>query len=136
MAGNGAPIRGCGSAGIPKPDWGWRTRRGDTLYAHILDQPIGPLPLTGVAAEQIADARELVTGDRREVTTEWVTAAYPDVTFMTISEHPFFTVPADRRGGHRAGDRPGAGQPAALTTAPTPAVRPSLRPVADPPVAG
>ncbi len=96
---NGASIYGCGSAGLPKPDWGWYTKTVNSadgsqrLYAHIFDQPIGPLPLYGVEADEVADARVLSTGDKRVVTNEWVTAAYSDITFMQVGEHPFATLP-------------------------------------------
>ena len=38
-------IYGCGRAYVPKPDFGYVTARGDTLYYHVIDAPIGYLPL-------------------------------------------------------------------------------------------
>ena len=55
---NGASIYGCGNADLPKPEWGRYTRRGDRLYAHILDRGIGPINLRGLQAK-IAYARLL-----------------------------------------------------------------------------
>lgn len=48
MKKNGASIYGCGPADLPEPDWGYFTKRETTLYAHILEPPIGLVPLRGV----------------------------------------------------------------------------------------
>ena len=50
---NGASIYGCGNADLPKPEWGRYTRRGDRLYAHILDRGIGPINLRGLRKDQL-----------------------------------------------------------------------------------
>ena len=69
MALNGESIYGCGSAELPKPDWGWYTRRAGKLYAHVLEAPLGPLPLTGLvpahigAVRRLADGGEVVRGE-------------------------------------------------------------------------
>lgn len=56
LAVNGESIYGCGSADVQKPDWGWYTKKNDCIYAHILENPIGPLALTG-GLTQSASAR-------------------------------------------------------------------------------
>ena len=48
MQKNEASVHGCGAAGIEKPEWGWYTRQGKNLYAHVLEAPIGPLYLSGL----------------------------------------------------------------------------------------
>ena len=61
MAKNGESIYGCGPAGIEKPEWGWYTRKGDTLYAHILEAPIGPMALVGLGGK-IVEPRRVADG--------------------------------------------------------------------------
>jgi alpha-L-fucosidase len=40
---NGESIYNCGRADLPKPEWGYYTQKGDTLYAHIFGETIGPI---------------------------------------------------------------------------------------------
>ena len=49
---------------LDKPQWGWYTRRGNTLYAHLTECPVGPLPLLGLGGK-IKQARWL--HDRAEI---------------------------------------------------------------------
>jgi alpha-L-fucosidase len=49
-------IRGAGPAVVgggllPKPQWGWYTRRGDVLYAHLCERSAGPVPLLGLGGK-------------------------------------------------------------------------------------
>jgi len=64
---NGASIYGCGRAGLPRPDWGRYTRKGNTLYAHILDKGVGAIHLVGLKgkigrARRLADGSEVALG--------------------------------------------------------------------------
>lgn len=36
---------------LPKPVWGWYTRRDNVVYAHLLERPLGPLPLPGLGGK-------------------------------------------------------------------------------------
>ena len=47
MARNGQSVYGCGKAGLPKPDSGRFTRRGNKLYYHLFENTVGPMPLPG-----------------------------------------------------------------------------------------
>ncbi len=58
---NGESIFGAGPANFPKPEWGRWTRKGDTLYAHILEPGIGHYSLPGLRG-QVKRARVLATG--------------------------------------------------------------------------
>ncbi|MGI6315852.1 MAG: alpha-L-fucosidase [Christensenellales bacterium] len=65
MSRNGESVYGCGPAGLPKPDWGWYTRKGNTLYAHILEPSIGPLALVNLGGRLssprlVSDGSELL----------------------------------------------------------------------------
>jgi alpha-L-fucosidase len=80
---NGASIYGCGNAGLPKPEWGRYTRRGDRLYAHILDRGIGPINLRGLR-NQIGYARLLADDSEIRLDRPWMTAEYPDDAFVVF----------------------------------------------------
>ena len=106
MARNSESIYGCGSAELPKPDWGWYTRGAGKLYAHVLEAPLGPLPLTGLVPERIGAVRRLADGgggggavrrlaDGSEVIRgeSWVTNAYEGLAFVTLGTIPQYTYP-------------------------------------------
>lgn len=57
---NGDAIYGAGAADFPKPEWGRYTQKGDTLYAHITDQPIGNISLRGLRG-RVRDGRLVAT---------------------------------------------------------------------------
>ncbi len=59
---NGESVYGCGYAGIPKPEWGRYTRKGDVVYAHVMEAPIGPIGLTGIDTADIACVSRLMDG--------------------------------------------------------------------------
>ncbi len=42
---NAESIYDCGTADLPKPEWGRFTQKGDTLYGHVLNKGIGHYPL-------------------------------------------------------------------------------------------
>ena len=88
---NSASIYGCGNACLPKPEWGWYTRKGNTLYAHVLEAPIGPLALTGIDAKQIERIRLLRDGSEVRRGESWVTSAYESIPFVTLGAVPHFT---------------------------------------------
>jgi alpha-L-fucosidase len=79
---NGGSVYGCGGAGLPKPEWGRYTRRGNKIYAHVFETPIGPLHLPGIPGESVKQARLL--GDRSElkISDVWMTHAYGSLTFL------------------------------------------------------
>ncbi|MGQ9780005.1 MAG: alpha-L-fucosidase [Bacillota bacterium] len=83
MAQNGASIYGCGHAGLPKPEWGRFTRRGNRLYAHVLDRGVGPVALRGLAG-RIAYARLLADGAEVAVGRPWNAAEYPEDAFISF----------------------------------------------------
>ena len=85
-------IHGCGMADFPKPDFGRITRRDNTLYYHVFDNPIGYLPLTGLEAERIKSVRLLSTGHELPIQRNWITCNYPDTAFVSLGPDP---VPPD-----------------------------------------
>ncbi len=83
MQRNSASIYGCGHAGLPKPEWGRFTRRGNRLYAHILDRGIGPINLRGMHG-RIAYARLLADDSEIKLDRPWNATEYPDDAFITF----------------------------------------------------
>lgn len=87
-------IIGCGSAGLKKPDWGYYTKKGNYLYAHIFEQNIGPIPLE-IPSEKIKKIRKV--SDRREISIvePWVTKLFPQYTFINFDEPEQGTFPLE-----------------------------------------
>lgn len=81
---HGESLVGCGAAGLGKPEWGWYTRKGDTIYAHVLEVPIGGLFLPGIPAGQVASVRLLADGAALGLVRDWKVGAYPDCTFVDL----------------------------------------------------
>ena len=67
---NGEAIHGAGPDDRPKPEWGRWTRKGDTLYAHILEPGIGHYSLPGLRG-QVKRARVLATGRNAVLGNYW-----------------------------------------------------------------
>ena len=91
LAVNGESIYGCGSADVPKPDWGWYTKKDSRIYAHILENPIGPLALTGLDAKRGGAVRRLADGSEVRRGESWITNAYENLAFVTLGTIPHFT---------------------------------------------
>jgi alpha-L-fucosidase len=80
---NGASIRGCGRADLAKPEWGYYTTDGRTLFAHILSKPIGPIALVGLGGK-VAKARLLADGSEVKTSQPWQVAGNTKDAFLTI----------------------------------------------------
>ncbi len=85
---NGASIYGCGPAGMEKPEYGRITRRGDTLYYHLYENTIGPMPLPGLEKERVGAIRRLADGTEAPLSTNWVHSDYPNVVFVDLGPDP------------------------------------------------
>ena len=94
MEKNGESIYGCGKAGFGKPEHGRVTRRGDTLYYHVLDAPIGYIPLPGVRPEAIR-ATWLHNGQEAPLQRDWISGNYPELAFVPLGDDPLLPDPAD-----------------------------------------
>ena len=95
MKDNGESIYGCGPAGIEKPDFGRVTRKGNSLYFHLFENTIGPVPLFGVDKERIACIRRLADGSEVPLSTSWVHSDYPDLAFADLGPDPVLPDPTD-----------------------------------------
>ena len=95
MEANGESIYGCSKAGIPKPEYGRITRRGNTLYYHLLDMPVGYLPLDGIRKEEKYTARWLASGRAADTRCDWISGNYPHLAFVNLGENPVLPDAAD-----------------------------------------
>ncbi|QHT58568.1 alpha-L-fucosidase [Paenibacillus lycopersici] len=89
---NGDSIYGCGEADLPKPDWGRYTRKGNKLYAHVLEESVGPVNLAGLG-DRVQRARLLADGSELFVTRPWNAKLYPDDAFFNFAQPEHFTYP-------------------------------------------
>ncbi len=81
MTRNGESIYGCKAADLPKPEWGRFTAKGDKLYAHIFDKPLGAIPLPGLKGK-VEAARRLCDGSEMTIETPWGLSIFPDYEFI------------------------------------------------------
>lgn len=93
LAVNEASIRGAGGSALPKPEWGRWTQRGNTLYAHVMEQPVGPIPLFGLAPDEIAKVRVLCEDREIPLAESWVIEAFSDLPFVSLGDDPSFSYP-------------------------------------------
>ncbi|MDD3334280.1 MAG: alpha-L-fucosidase [Eubacteriales bacterium] len=82
---NGESIYGCGQAGLDKPDWGRYTQKGDTVYAHLLEQPLGPICLKGLRG-RVSHPRRVADGAEAYVPDSWVTKPFPRDEFLSLDQ--------------------------------------------------
>ena len=88
MSKNGESIHGCGPADLEKPEFGRVTQKGDTLYFHIYENTLGPLPLMGLRKEEIKGLHLLATGQEIPISTSWVHSDYPEIVFADLGQDP------------------------------------------------
>jgi alpha-L-fucosidase len=89
---NGDSVYGAGPSEFPKPDWGCYTQKGNTLYAHVFENSIGPLCLPGLA-RRAKSIRLLSTGAELPLGPFWNTWEYPDDAFTSFGPVPHLTYP-------------------------------------------
>lgn len=97
MKKNGESIYGCGICELPKPEWGRYTKKGNTIYAHVYEEPLGALPLYGIAPELLDKVYYVENGSQMKRGEAWNTVLYNDVAFVSFGENPVFTYPLPDR---------------------------------------
>ena len=95
MHDNSESIYGCGKAGLDKPDCGRFTRNGNTVYLHVYENAIGPLPVPQLKKSQIESVTQLCDGSEVAISTSWVHSDYPDVCFLDLGPNPVLPDPID-----------------------------------------
>ena len=93
MQKNGNSVYGCTISEFSKPEWGRYTQKGNKVYAHIYETPLGALPLYGIAPERIQKMRYLADGSQVDRGEAWNTKLYPDVAFAALGENPVCSYP-------------------------------------------
>ena len=93
MKKNDESIYGCGICELPKPEWGRYTKKGNTIYAHVYEEPLGALPLYGIAPERLDKVYYVENGSEMKRGEAWNTVLYNDVAFVSFGENPVFTYP-------------------------------------------
>lgn len=88
MRRNHDSIYGCGPAELPKPEYGRVTRKGNTLYFHMFENTLGPVPLMGVKPEQVQSIRLLADGHEIPVSYSWCRSDYPEIAFADLGPSP------------------------------------------------
>ena len=72
MSRNGESIYGCvGAYDLPKPEWGYYTKKDNVIYAHVFEQPIGPLALLGISKENVKRMSFLHDGSEVKISESW-----------------------------------------------------------------
>lgn len=92
MAENSESIYGCGGADMDKPEWGRYTRKGNRLYAHIYEECMGAICLTGLKGK-IDSLRLLKDGSELRLTSHWNVSEYPNDDFFFFDNAKSLTYP-------------------------------------------
>jgi alpha-L-fucosidase len=74
MKNNHDGIYGCGPSQLEKPEWGWYTQKGNTVYAHITNYNVGQVCLKNMAGKLksailLSDGSELKPGEISNINT-------------------------------------------------------------------
>ena len=93
MNSNGESIYEGELVNLPKPEWGYYTKNGKMLYAHVFEQPIGPIALTGIDKEQIERLSFVHDGSEVRISNSWTTLAFQDICFAQYGEIGAYTYP-------------------------------------------
>lgn len=85
---NSESIYGCGPAQFAKPEWGWFTRKGNVIYAHLMNYNVGPYCLRKMKgkvqnATLLLDGSQLTPGEISNVNTNGPYVADDDL-FINI----------------------------------------------------
>ena len=88
MQKNGKSIYGCGASGLPKPENGRMTRKGNKIYYHIMENAIGSIPLYGIERDKVERIRLLEDGTEVQMEDNWIVKNYPNIVFVKVSTTP------------------------------------------------
>ena len=80
---------------LEKPEYGRITQKGNTLYFHLFENALGPMPLMGVPKDKVKRIRMLATGHEVPISTSWVHSDYPEIVFADLGSNPVLPDPVD-----------------------------------------
>ncbi len=84
MERNSQSIYGAGISRLPKPPWGYVTETADSIFLHVLEETIGPVPVKGITLEDVRLIRLESSGAELQVKPCWSTSNYPDYLFIPL----------------------------------------------------
>jgi alpha-L-fucosidase len=90
MKDNHEGIYGCGPAQLEKPEWGWYTQKGNSIYAHITNYNVGPVCLKNLNGKiksviSLSDGSEIKPGEISNVNTNGPYVGKDD-TFINLRQ--------------------------------------------------
>ncbi len=88
MEKNSDSIHGCGASALPKPEYGRITQNGNTLYFHLFENTLGPVPLMGLTPGSVEKIYLLASGQEVPISTSWVHSDYPHIVFADLGADP------------------------------------------------
>ena len=86
MKQNGRSIYDCGYAELPKPEWGRFTRKGNILYAHVMEEQAGAICLPNLAGK-IEKMRLVKDNSVIDETFYWNLKEFSEHSFFFFSPH-------------------------------------------------
>jgi len=94
---NGESIYGCKDADLPKPNWGYYTKKGDVLYAHVTNKPVGHINI-GAQERSIEEVIVLNSGEKAFTSENWWGNRAEGNFFINVQEPTYKTYifPDDR----------------------------------------
>ncbi len=84
---NSEAIYGGDACPLPKPEWGRYIQRGKTIYAMVIDPPVGPLYLPGIKEDSIKSCRLLSDMSELKLFHDWRTGNYKNTSFINIEPY-------------------------------------------------
>jgi alpha-L-fucosidase len=90
---NGESVYGAGASTLPKPEWGRFTQRGDTVYAHVLEAPIGPLALGTLRPQEVRDIRLVRDGTGLPLAGGWHSPQLNEIALVAFGPDQTATYP-------------------------------------------
>lgn len=93
LADNGESVYGAGAAELPKPEWGRYTERDGTIYAHVLEERVGPVALDEIDQESIASVRLVRDGAALGMAKAWMAEGNPGLALVPIGPDEAFSYP-------------------------------------------
>lgn len=91
MKKNQESVYGCGICKLPKPEWGRYTQKGNVIYAHVYETPLGALPLYGIGPDKLDKVYYVADGSEMNRGEAWNTVLFSDVAFVSFGDNPVFT---------------------------------------------
>lgn len=85
---NGESIYGCGSAQLPKPDWGRFTQKANFIFAHWLYPNIGQLNAKGVDGDNVKNVFLLKSGAELPYNKTWWGNTEKGNLFINVGANP------------------------------------------------